>query len=81
MSRYPPAPRPSRQWTGGELCVWINNPAWTLDDPSGVSELRPGQNNPFLLRTEVKEKGTMSLFARIDGVTSNVLEIRATGRP
>jgi hypothetical protein len=66
---------------GGELCVWINNPTWSLQDPGGVLALRDGQNNPFLLRTDVKKKGEMSLFATIDGVVSNVLEISAVGRP
>ena len=66
---------------GGELCAWINNPTWSLQDPEGVLELRDGQNNPFLLRTDVKKKGTMTLSATIDGVTSNVLEISAVGRP
>ena len=66
---------------GGELCTWVNDPTWSLDDPTGVLELRPGQNNPFLLRTDVKKKGEMTLSATIDGVTSNVLEISAVGRP
>jgi len=66
---------------GGELCSWIKDPTWSLDDPAGVLELRPGQNNPFLLRTDVKKKGAMSLSAKIDGVTSNVLEISSVGRP
>ena len=66
---------------GGDLCVWITNPKWTLQDPSGVLTLRDGQNNPFLLRTDVKKKGEMSLSATVDGVVSNVLEISAVGRP
>jgi hypothetical protein len=66
---------------GGEICVWVNNPAWELNDPTGVLTLRPGQNEPFLLRTDVDHKGEMSLTATVDGVTSNVLEISATGRP
>ena len=66
---------------GGELCAWIQNPEWALEDPTGVLAPRDGQNNPFLLRTDVKKKGEMSLSATIDGVTSNVLEISAVGRP
>jgi hypothetical protein len=66
---------------GGELCTWVNDPTWNLEDSNGVLELRDGQNNPFLLRTDVKKKGEMSLTATIDGVTSNVLEISAVGRP
>jgi hypothetical protein len=66
---------------GGELCVWVSDPTWNLEDPNGVLELRDGQNNPFLLRTDVKKKGEMSLTATIDGVTSNVLVISAVGRP
>jgi hypothetical protein len=66
---------------GGEICVWINNPAWEPNDPTGVLVLRPGQNEPFLLRTDVDHKGEMSLTATVDGVTSNVLEISAVGRP
>jgi len=61
--------------------VWINNPVWELNDPTGVLTLRPGQNEPFLLRTDVDHKGEMSLTATVDGVTSNALEISATGRP
>jgi hypothetical protein len=66
---------------GGELCVWIQNPEWTLEDSTGVLGLRDGQNNPFLLRTDVKKKGEMSLYATVDGVQSNVLEISSVGRP
>jgi hypothetical protein len=66
---------------GGELCTWVNDPTWDLEDPSGVLQLREGQNNPFLLRTDVMKKGEMTLTATIDGVTSNVLEISAVGRP
>lgn len=66
---------------GGEICQWINNPVWELNDPTSVLILRPGQNEPFLLRTDVDHKGEMSLTATVDGVTSNVLEISATGRP
>ena len=66
---------------GGELCVWVKDPEWTLNDDNGVLGPRDGQNNPFLLRTDVKKKGEMSLFATVDGVESNVLEISAVGRP
>lgn len=66
---------------GGEICQWVKDPVWELQDPDGVLALRDGQNNPFLLRTDVNKKGEMSLTATIDGVTSNVLEISAVGRP
>jgi hypothetical protein len=66
---------------GGEICVWVDNPVWELNDPQGVLSLRPGQNEPFLLRTDVEKKGEMSLTATVDGITSNVLEISAVGRP
>lgn len=66
---------------GGELCTWITDPTWDLADPSAVLQLREGQNNPFLLRTDVMKKGELSLTATIDGVVSNVLEISAVGRP
>jgi hypothetical protein len=66
---------------GGEICTWVEDPEWEIQDENGVLATRDGQNNPFLLRTDVMKKGQMSLKAVIDGVESNVLEISAVGRP
>jgi hypothetical protein len=66
---------------GGEICQWVSDPTWQMEDPEGVLALRDGQNNPFLLRTDVTKKGEMTVKATIDGVESNVLVISAVGRP
>jgi hypothetical protein len=66
---------------GGQLCeVKSYPPIWTVDN-GVVIILREGQNNPFLLRTDVGKKGTAKIQATVDGVESNVLEVVATGRP
>ena len=66
---------------GGQLCEVKNYPPkWTVDN-GVVIILREGQNNPFLLRTDVGKKGTAKIQATVDGVESNVLEVIATGRP
>jgi hypothetical protein len=58
----------------GELCKWEAPPRWFLEDSSGVLETRES-SQPFLFRADVRRKGSFRLFARIDGVESNALEV------
>jgi hypothetical protein len=58
----------------GELCKWIDPPRWFLEDDNGVLQPRES-SQPFLFRADVAKRGTFRLFARIDGVESNVLEV------
>jgi hypothetical protein len=62
---------------GGELCRVENYPPeWTIQE-DGVQVLAPrvGQNNPFLLRVDVRKKGVARVWSVVDGVESNRLEI------
>lgn len=61
----------------GELCrVESYPPKWSIDEEGQrVLAPRPGQNNPFLLRVDVRKKGLARLYGSVDGVDSNVLEV------
>jgi len=66
---------------GGDICQWVNSPAWTVRDPDNVFRLR-GSSQPFLLRVDVlKNKGAVEVQASVDGVQSNVLMVKASKRP
>ncbi len=58
----------------GELCKWDAAPRWFLEDSTGVLEPRES-SQPFLFRADVRRRGTFKIFARIDGVESNALEV------
>ena len=69
----------------GEICQWINNPDWTINGavcpmettcPGGVVHRR-GSSQPFLLKTTIEQTGLFAVQASIDGVISNVLEMRS----
>jgi len=71
---------------GGDICQWINNPEWRINN-SGCAEettcaggvvARRGSSQPFLLKTTIEQTGTFTVQASIDGVASNVLEMRST---
>jgi hypothetical protein len=71
---------------GGEICKWVNNPEWTINQqacpmestcPGGVVSRR-GSSQPFLLKTTIEQTGTFTVQASIDGVISNVLEMSST---
>jgi hypothetical protein len=66
----------------GELCrVESYPPTWFIDDAGQrVLVPREGQNNPFLLRLDVRKKGPARVYAIVDGVESNRLDIVALGR-
>jgi len=58
----------------GQICNWINDPEWTVDDPDGVLLVRDS-TIPFFLRTDVEHKGHFELQAHMDGIDSNVLHV------
>jgi hypothetical protein len=58
----------------GELCKWEAPPRWFLEDSTGVLQPRES-SQPFLFRADVRRRGTFRIFARIDGVESNALEV------
>jgi hypothetical protein len=71
---------------GNEICQWVANPDWTINGgacpletncPGGVV-YRRGSSQPFLLKTTIQQLGTFTVQASIDGVASNVLEVRST---
>jgi hypothetical protein len=71
---------------GGEICQWINNPEWAIDGGACPMEttcaggvvFRRGSSQPFLLKTTIQQLGTFTVEASIDGVASNVLNMRST---
>jgi len=66
----------------GELCrVESYPPTWFIDEEGQrVLVPREGQNNPFLLRLDIRRKGPAQVYAVVDGVESNRLSIVALGR-
>jgi hypothetical protein len=71
---------------GGEICQWVANPEWTIDGGgcpmeatcAGGIVFRRGSSQPFLLKTTIQDLGTFTIQASIDGVVSNVLDMRST---
>jgi len=69
----------------GDICQWVTNPEWTIDGGACPMEtvcaggvvLRRGSSQPFLLKTTIQATGLFSVQASIDGVISNVLEMRS----
>jgi hypothetical protein len=62
--------------SAGQECKWTNNPKWTVDDPGFVFVIK-GSSQPFLLRADVtKEEGDIVIHTDIDGVESNVLNVK-----
>ena len=51
----------------GKECQWINDPVWTVDDPSNAMDRRAG-SNPFLLRIDIKRTGQFTVTASLDGI-------------
>jgi hypothetical protein len=70
----------------GDICTWTEHPTWLVDDrdiPEDTSTgvvLRRGSSQPFLLKLTMVGTGSFSVRARIDGVDSNVLEMRVRSR-
>ena len=71
---------------GGEICQWVTDPEWTIDGGACPMEatcaggvvFRRGSSQPFLLKTTIQQLGTFTVQASIDGVVSNVLDMRST---
>ena len=54
----------------GQECKWVNNPVYTVGDPSGIVS-RLDSSNPFLVRTDINGSGDFTVSAVLDGVQSN----------
>jgi hypothetical protein len=70
----------------GDICSWNSNPTWFVNDrdipedtSSGIVRRR-GSSQPFLLKLTMEGTGSFSVRSRIDGVDSNVLEMRVRAR-
>jgi hypothetical protein len=71
---------------GGEICQWVTSPEWTINGGAcpmeatcaGGAVFRRGSSQPFLLKTTIQNLGTFNVQASIDGVVSNVLDMRST---
>jgi hypothetical protein len=71
---------------GGEICKWVNDPEWTINQQACPAEttcangvvFRRGSSQPFLLKTTIERLGTFTVQGSIDGVTSNVLDMVST---
>jgi hypothetical protein len=69
---------------GGEICQWVTDPDWTIDGSACPMEancgviFRRGSSQPFLLKTTIQQLGTFTVQASIDGVISNILDVRST---
>jgi hypothetical protein len=58
-------------------CKWVNDPTWEVDDPGYTFQIK-GSSQPFLLRVDVtKDEGVVEIVGKIDGVTSNLLKVKA----
>jgi hypothetical protein len=70
----------------GDICAWTDHPTWFVDgrdmpeDTSSGIVFRRGSSQPFLLKLTMEGTGSFSVRARIDGVDSNVLEMRVRSR-
>lgn len=62
----------------GQVCTYVSDPEYTIRD-SGGAIARKGSSNPFLLRFDVAGRGDVDVSARIDGVSSNTLNLVAKG--
>jgi hypothetical protein len=63
---------------GGQICVWVNDPVWTITDVENEGILsRRGSSNPFLLRADVQRAGVFQVSAMVDGIGSNTLTLVA----
>lgn len=64
------------------ICQWVNNPVWLVNDQNIPDETttgivhRRGSSQPFLLKLTMEGRGSFTVRSTIDGVTSNVLELR-----
>jgi hypothetical protein len=70
----------------GDICTWTSYPAWFVNDrdiPEDTSTgivFRRGSSQPFLLKLTMEGTGSFTVRSRIDGVDSNILEMRVRSR-
>ena len=70
---------------GNDICQWVTDPEWTINGGACPMETtcaggvvhRRGSSQPFLLKTTIEQTGLFTVQASIDGVISNVLEMRS----
>jgi hypothetical protein len=68
-----------------QICAWTDSPVWLIDgrdvpaESSAGVAFRRGSSQPFLLKLTMESAGSFTVRARIDGVESNVLEVRVRG--
>jgi hypothetical protein len=62
----------------GDKCKFINLPVWRVSDPDDILDVL-GSSEPFLLRSDVRKAGELSVTGSIDGVQANVLRVRSKG--
>jgi len=67
----------------GDICAWARDPVWFVNgrdlpfDSSNGAIYRRGSSQPFLLKLTIQAPSVFSVEAEIDGVRSNVLEVKA----
>jgi hypothetical protein len=65
-----------------QICQWRDNPVWLInekdvpDESSAGIAYRRGSSQPFLLKLTMESTGSFTVRARLDGVDSNVIEVR-----
>jgi hypothetical protein len=61
----------------GEVCQWVNDPEWNVEDPNRAVDRRPS-SNPFLLRLDIVRTGKFIVTASVDGIRApQVLVVRS----
>lgn len=71
---------------GNEICKWVNAPVWLVNgqemafDSSLGPVTRRGSSQPFLLKLTIDRPGTFTVQGHIDGIMSNVLEIKSVAQ-
>jgi hypothetical protein len=69
-----------------EICKWVNEPVWMVNgrqmpfETSNGTVSRRGSSQPFLLKLTIESTGTFTVQGEIDGVLSNVLEMKSVSR-
>lgn len=53
----------------GEICQWVNDPEWKVEDPNRAVDRRPS-SNPFLLRLDIVRTGKFIVTASVDGIVA-----------
>jgi hypothetical protein len=65
-----------------QICQWRDNPVWFINDRDVPDEssagivFRRGSSQPFLLKLTMQGTGAFTVRSSVDGVNSNVVEMR-----